>query len=103
MKHLFTLLFLFISNSVYCQSETDNWFFGLYAGINFSTGTPISLTGSVMATTEGTAVISDAAGNLLFYSDGITVWNSMHLPMPNGTGLLGDVSATQSALIIKNR
>ena len=101
MKHLFTLLFLFISNSVYCQSETDNWFFGLYAGINFSTGTPISLTGSVMATTEGTAVISDAAGNLLFYSDGITVWNSMHLPMPNGTGLLGDVSATQSALIIK--
>jgi gliding motility-associated-like protein len=40
-------------------------------------------------------------GNLLFYTNGVTVWNKNHEVMPNGDELLGNVSSTQSALIVK--
>ncbi|MCF6295552.1 MAG: T9SS type B sorting domain-containing protein, partial [Flavobacteriaceae bacterium] len=46
------------------------------------------------------STISDANGNLLFYSDGTTVWNRNHQVMPNGNGLFGDSSSTQSALVV---
>lgn len=53
-----------------------------------------------MSTNEGCASIADACGALLFYTDGITVWNQNHMVMPNGMNLLGDPSSSQSALII---
>ncbi|MBT8184232.1 MAG: T9SS type B sorting domain-containing protein, partial [Eudoraea sp.] len=49
---------------------------------------------------EGCATISDTFGNLLFYTDGLTVYNSNHEIMENGEGLYGDPSSTQSALIV---
>lgn len=52
-----------------------------------------------MNTFEGAASISDKNGNLLFYSDGDTIWNKSHNPMLNATGLKGHSSATQSCLI----
>ncbi|MHA1342163.1 MAG: hypothetical protein ACTSO2_19505, partial [Promethearchaeota archaeon] len=51
---------------------------------------------------EGCATISDKFGHLLFYTDGITVWNKNHRVMKNGEGLFGHVSSTQSAIIIPN-
>ncbi|MBK9246524.1 MAG: PKD domain-containing protein [Ignavibacteria bacterium] len=49
------------------------------------------------------ASISDKkTGALLFYTDGITVWNSQHEVMTGGTSLKGGSSSTQSALIIPN-
>jgi gliding motility-associated-like protein len=50
---------------------------------------------------EGTSSISDSLGNLLFYTDGITVWNKLHATMDNGDSLLGHQSSTQSALIVQ--
>ncbi len=47
---------------------------------------------------EGSAVMTDAAGGLLFYTDGKTVWNSKHYA--DITGLKGHGSSTQTALII---
>jgi gliding motility-associated-like protein len=64
------------------------------------TNPPGVLTGSINQV-EGCASIADAVGNLLFYTDGITVWNQTHSVMANGTGLFGNSSATQSALIIR--
>ncbi|MDP1744912.1 MAG: hypothetical protein Q8L90_05005, partial [Bacteroidota bacterium] len=49
---------------------------------------------------EGTACISDSSGNLLFYTGGETIWNKNHSPMPNGSGLMGGTSSTQSSIII---
>jgi len=98
---VFLLAGLLCGLSVFAQKETDNWYFGSFAGVNFSTGTPVAVPVSNIFTTEGSASISDTSGNLLFYSDGVTVYNSAHQVMPNGTGLTGDPSSTQSALFVR--
>src|SRR5690606_37545383 len=51
-------------------------------------------------TIEGCSSISDENGNLLFYTDGITVYNRLHVIMSNGFGLLGDPSSSQSAIVV---
>src|SRR5438093_166854 len=97
------LLFLLFSLNFLSQAQphrSDNWYFGAYAGLNFSSGTPATLTNGALYTTEGCATISDSTGSLLFYTDGVTVWNRYHLMMPNGTNLHGDPSSTQSAIIV---
>lgn len=87
---------------VYAQAnEGRYWYFGNRAGLHFgNNGVVNALYDGALATVEGCATISDAAGNLLFYTDGITVWDKQHQVMPNGFGLLGDPSATQSAVIV---
>ena len=77
-----------------------NWYFGNRAGVNFSSGAPVALTNGQIVTTEGCATISDATGNLLFYTDGVSVWNRNHAVMANGAGLFGHASSTQSAIIV---
>ncbi len=49
---------------------------------------------------EGCSVISDTAGNLMFYTNGNKVWDSTHTVMPNGDSLWGHTSSSQSAIII---
>lgn len=70
------------------------------AGLNFSSGKAVAVSNSAMTTMEGSATISDENGELLFYTNGIYVWNRLHKRMPHGTGLLGDQSTTQSAVIV---
>jgi hypothetical protein len=100
-RSTFALALLLSCVFIQAQNETKYWFFGLNAGLNFNPGSPTVVTAGQINTTEGTSAISDNSGNLLFYTDGVTVWNKNHAIMPNGTGLLGDVSTTQSALIVK--
>lgn len=83
----------------FAQHQTDKWYFGQYAAVDFSGPAPVSLTGSMLNSLEGTASISDTSGNLLFYTDGQKVWNRNHQVMQNGSGLLGG-AATQAAVII---
>lgn len=78
----------------------DNWYFGSNGGVTFINGVPEPLAGGQINQPEGCATISDSDGNLLFYTDGIKVWNANHAEMPNGTGLLGNPSATQSAVVV---
>ena len=99
-KSIFLSLLVFVSIHVFAQKEGNNWFFGRGAGITFNTEPPSIVSGSPISTDEGCSSISDKKGNLLFYSDGMTVWDKNHTPMPNGTGLLGDMSSTQSGVIV---
>lgn len=39
-------------------------------------------------------------GQLMFYTNGMTVWNRNHQVMPGGSGLLGHTDATQSCIIV---
>ena len=79
------------------------WYFGNGAGLDFSSGVPVPLTNGQINTLEGCAVISDPEdGRLLFYTDGVTVWDATHRPMPNGNDLKGHWTSAQSALIVPN-
>lgn len=95
---LFGLLFPTLLRS---QGETSNWYFGNGAGITFNTdGSITPVTNGKIDTFEGCATISDSFGNLLFYTDGIRIFNQNHNLMQNGNGLYGDSSSTQSAIIV---
>lgn len=76
------------------------WYFGNKAGLDFNQSPPVPLYDTEMNISEGCASIADANGRLLFYTDGLNVWNNKHQLMPNGTGLLGNTSSSQSALIV---
>ncbi|HAX14531.1 MAG TPA: hypothetical protein DCX87_02865, partial [Leeuwenhoekiella sp.] len=97
---LFGLIGLLLGSVARSQGQANNWYFGGGAGLNFSSGTPRALTDGSLYTLEGCASISDDDGNLLFYTDGSTVYGSDHSILQNGTGLFGNSSSTQSALII---
>ncbi len=91
---------IFLSLILFGQRQANIWYFGNYAGVDFNSGHPVPLTNGQIDRWEGVASICDSAGNLLFYTDGTIVWNALHKIMPNGTGLLGDSSSTESAIII---
>ena len=99
MKSLLSFFFLLIFLHPVFAQRGNNWVFGNRAWINFST-TPASVGTSAMSQQEGSSSISDINGNLLFYSDGVKVWNAQHQVMPNGTGLFGHFSSTQSSMIV---
>jgi hypothetical protein len=101
LKTIIFSIFTSVSTLMLSQNEAQNWYFGQNAGLNFSTNPPTILTNGMLNTFEGCASISSSAGNLLFYTDGITVYNQMHAVMNNGTGLNGNSSTTQSAIIVK--
>jgi hypothetical protein len=101
-KFLIIVFSLLFSISGIAQKQSYNWLFANSCALDFNSGSPVPFDafGSI-STHEGSASISNEDGELLFYSDGSTVWNKDQLVMPNGTGLGGGISSTQSALIIK--
>lgn len=97
---LFLFLTLVVTVNLSAQREAANWYFGRNAGIQFTGNGVVPLLNGSLNTNEGCATISDKFGNLLFYTDGSTVWDRTNSVMPNGFGLLGDASSTQSAIIV---
>jgi hypothetical protein len=93
---------LLIGTCSFAQKQTDKWYFGSGVGIDFSTGTATVIPGGnpSYAPTEGCSTMSDASGNILLYTDGVTVFDKTHSVMANGTGLDGGSSSTQAALIV---
>ncbi len=100
MRKLVLLSLLFYSLHTFAQYETSHWFFGTHAGLNFQSGAPVPETGGQMNTEEGCSSISDACGNLLMYTNGVTIYNANHQIMYNGDGLHGSDSSTQSGIIV---
>lgn len=102
-KTLFLVVLILISLLSQAQNETTWWYFGTNAGISFtgSGGTPVAQTNGKLSSGDGVASISNAKGDLLFYTDGATVYNKQHAVMTNGTGLKGDINSTQSSIIVQ--
>ena len=100
IKSLFSLCFsFFLSAAAFAQHEGDNWLMGWGAGLRFLPDGSFSFFSGQQHTREGVASISDPeTGDLLFYTDGTTVWNRQHSVMLNGKDLLGNYSAAQSAV-----
>lgn len=82
------------------QKEGNIWYFGDYAGLDFNTLPPKLLTDGQLATREGVATVADANGKLLFYTEGTKIWDASHSIMPNGYGLQGNYTASQSAIAV---
>ncbi|TCK66746.1 gliding motility-associated-like protein [Winogradskyella wandonensis] len=99
-KILFLIAFAIVSVSISAQNEASNWYFGDNAGISFNPDGSITPVTGQLSTDEGCTSISDGSGNLLFYTDGITVFDRNGAIMLNGTGLHGSPSSTQSGIII---
>ncbi|MBD1263210.1 hypothetical protein HZY62_21670 [Maribacter polysiphoniae] len=98
-----SLTFLFLISCFYvslAQNRANIWYFGYRAGLDFNSGAPVTLLDGQLFTREGCASMCDNYGGLLFYTDGISVYNKNHMLMPNGTGLLGDSSSTHSAIVV---
>ncbi|MBB6611762.1 T9SS type A sorting domain-containing protein [Pontibacter sp. Tf4] len=85
MKWLLFLLLVLQQVAGFAQREATNWHFGNKLAMNFKSGCPVHFTVGDMVTFGGSAVMSDKdSGALLFYTNGRTIRNSMHQPMPNG-------------------
>src|SRR5207237_2554897 len=85
------------------HSSQGNWSFAFQAGLDFSTGVPVAdLSGKLNlgGPPEGTVTQSDANGSLLFYSDGVNVYDRNHMLMNPGNPLNGNVSNTQPAVSV---
>jgi gliding motility-associated-like protein len=102
------VLFLFISSISQAQNNNQVWFFGDGNFIDFNPVTPIiSSAGTEVATAtstyciEGSSSICNATGQLMFYSDGKSVWDNTFTLMPNGINLNGNLSNAQ-VLIVPN-
>jgi Putative metal-binding motif len=81
-----------------CPNPGTVWYFGDGAGLDFSGGAPVGIAGPLSAH-EGAAVLS-CGGPGLIATNGATVYNALGQVMPNGSGMLGESSSTQAALLV---
>jgi hypothetical protein len=92
MGKLFAALLAISSLGAQAQSPkvANTWYFGAFAGIDFSGGRPIALSNGAMAANEGSVSVSNRNGDMLFYSNGGNlpsngaIWNRNHQVMLNG-------------------
>lgn len=76
------------NNPVYEQNNSV-WVFGENAGLDFNSGTAIPVQTSMNDAFSAYGSVCDASGQLLFYTDGDTVYNKYGQIMPNGAGITG--------------
>lgn len=96
---------LFVTTCTPYTGNRAHWYFGVNCSMNFSTGVGVSQAPSSISAGEASAAISDNTGNLLFYTDGRSVWNRNHVTMANGNFTLNGHpnsfgSAAQSVVIV---
>jgi hypothetical protein len=82
-------------------NQASRWYFGEFAGLDFRPQNPIAdLSNLNLNVITSPAIMSDSAGDILFYTDGMQVYNRFGETMPNGTGLHGFSGYPMPALII---
>ena len=100
---LILVIVLFVSLSSAAQ-QNNIWYFGLKGGLDFNNAPgstpPVAIGNSAMMANEGCGSVCDKNGQLLFYSNGVTVYNRNHEVMLNGDNLAGNISSVQSCLIV---
>ena len=100
--YIFLLLLLLLGPFGFTQGEANVWYFG-NTGLKFPLGggVPSVLTSNLSSFgKEGVTTIADAAGDLLFYTDGVTIFDKLGGTMANGTGIAGGYTSSQMGIII---
>lgn len=118
-KKILLFLLMFTCLGLYAQKEAYNWPFGDKAGLTWKTKrqhTDVTrLYGNTYSTSlwlpatfannvrtyEGCFALSDEnTGDIMFYSDGRTIYDRTGGVMTNGSGLSGHPSSTQSGVLM---
>src|SRR5690606_13312420 len=84
------------------DQRANIWYFGNGAGIDFNPlpdDPPVAIDGP-LNTPEGTSVISDRNGQVIFSTDGSIVYDRLNQVISPPEGIGGNNTSTQSALII---
>ena len=107
MKHILTTIAIFFFViSASGQKQANIWYFGDHAGLDFNYDPPTPLLDGQTdfpppnEWNEGCSSISDSSGSLLFYTNGMKIWNRLQQVMPNGSNLMGHSSSTESSIIV---
>lgn len=92
---------MFIAMNSWAVEENKIWYFGNKAGLDFNFDPPKVLTNSQMTASEGCGVACDTSGALMFYTNGLNVWNKNHTMMLEGF-LRGHASASQNGVPVSD-
>ncbi|AHM63151.1 hypothetical protein D770_24530 [Flammeovirgaceae bacterium 311] len=97
------ILYTISFTAALAQKEASHWFFSPGGYMDFNQSPPLK---KLLPERDHTkysqffSSISDASGELLFYTDGRTFFNSQHQIMDNGDGYYGGARSTQTLMII---
>lgn len=87
------------------DQRANVWYFGNRAGIDFNPNipnAPVPISNPVMNAPAGTSTISDRNGQVVFFTDGVSVWDR-NFTLVSSTpppGIGGSANSAQAALII---
>ncbi|MCK4677802.1 MAG: gliding motility-associated C-terminal domain-containing protein [Bacteroidales bacterium] len=83
--------------------EANQWYFICNSGIDFNGSTPSPLIdNNVLNMGNSCSSICDSDGQILFFTNGVQVWNRNFELMPGGTALAGNIGCSQSAIIVQH-
>jgi len=107
VKIFYSIIVFFLFSPLVCSGQDlkqHNWYFGNSTqAIRFNRGTNAaqSINNQALPFNKGGAAVATdpATANLLFYTDGVQVYDANHLLMPNGNGLSGQPDANQPAAL----
>ncbi|HEY1047902.1 MAG TPA: T9SS type A sorting domain-containing protein [Bacteroidia bacterium] len=111
MRLIITLIFFFSWANSYSQYKpnkaTLKWYFPKNAGLDFSGDTVKFLNGSQIGMSESCSSLSDSDGNILFYTDGIKLWNKFNNIVKNSNNIgfgFGNTlnTSSQGAILLKH-
>ena len=93
---------IFFTSVLFSQKEANNWIFGFGNVIDFNTEppTPDFLPNFIFFTERNSVSQSNSDGDLIFYSDGNSIFNKNHDLMFNGGGLLSDASSASHPVFV---
>ncbi len=76
MRFFIFIFFYLFFTKVSAQKEYNKWYFGKHAGISFNSNPISAITDSKIFSFQSSSSICDSSGQILFYSDGDTIYNS---------------------------
>jgi PKD repeat protein len=96
---------IFVNACAPINMDQGNWYFGVMGGMDFSAGAPVYDNAAFThgnSFFEACAVQSNTQGNLLFYTNGSSIWDANHADINIGNFIKSDPDAHRGVVIVPN-